>query len=212
MLGERGAFNWNALDFYERVFTNQSNPHHNWDFIYLLIRDQKQQVVLATFFTVSRWKDDVLAPASVSEQAEAIRQENPDYLTSRVLGMGSLITDGEHLFIDKAHPDYIEALKLLSVEAESLREQYDCSMITIRDVDAEDQDLNSIFHAQGYMKVDMPEGTVVESLDWTNTDDYLRRLSAKSRAHVRKDIFKYQDYYTVEVKENPESGGTRACL
>ena len=201
LLGERGAFNWSALNFYEQVFTNQPNSHHNWKFVYLLIRDQEQRVVLATFFTVSRWKDDVLAPASVSEQAEAIRQENPDYLTSQVLGMGSLITDGEHLFIDKTHPDYIEALKLLSVEAESLREQYDCSMITIRDVDADDQDLNSIFHAQGYMKIDMPEGTVIESLDWVDTEDYLQRLSAKSRAHVRKDVFKYQEYYTVAVKE-----------
>ena len=212
LLGERGAFDWNAMRFYEQAFANHTNPHHNWTFIYLLIRDPQDNIVLATFFTVSYWKDDLLAPASVSEQAEAIRRENPNYLMSKVLAMGSLITDGEHLFVDKTHPEYIEALKLLSVEAESLREEYACSMIAIRDIDTDDQDLNSIFHTQGYMKVDMPESAIVESLNWVDTDDYLRRLSAKSRKHVRKDVFGYQHCYAIEVKETlSEAELKRAC-
>lgn len=204
LLGERGAFDRNALAFYEKVFSNHANPHHNWQFIYLIIRDRDQRIVLATFFTVAWWKDDVLSPASVSEQVEQMRKEKPDYLTSRVLDMGSLITDGEHLYLDKTHPDYLEALKLLSVEIETLREQYDCSMVIIRDIDANDQDLNSIFHTQGYLKVDLPEGTVVGALDWIDVEDYLSRLSSKSRTHVRNDIFKYQAYYHVEVKERLE--------
>ena len=200
-LGERGAFDWHALAFYEKVFSNQKRPQDNWQFIYLLIRDRQQKVVLATFFTVAQWKDDVLAPAAVSEQVEEIRKNNPDYLTSRVLGMGSLLTDGEHLYVDETHPYYFEALKLLSVEIETLREKYQCSNVMIRDLDASNQDFNSIFHAQGYLKIDLPEGTVVESLQWNNSEEYLNSLSAKSRAHLRKDVFKYQSCYHIRVEE-----------
>ncbi len=200
ILGERGAFNWNALAFYEKVFSGHENPHHNWKMIYLIIRDRQQKIVLATFFTVAWWKDDVLAPASVSEKIETARKSNPDYLTSRVLSMGALITDGEHLYLDKKHPYYHEALKLLSVEVESLKEKYQCSMVIIRDVDANDQDLNSIFHTQGYLKINLPEGTVIEPLAWTSTENYLQLLSPKSRSHVRKDVLKYQSYYEIVTK------------
>lgn len=203
LLGEHGAYDWSALKFYEDAFSNHKDEKQNWQFIYLIIRDQNEQVVLATFFTIALWKDDLLAPASVSKQVEATRKElqNPNYMTSRVLGMGSAITDGDHLYLDKTHPDCYEALKLLSVEIETLKEQYNCKMVIIRDIDAKDQDLNSIFHNQGYFKVDLPESTVVENLDWHNVEGYLSRLSAKSRAHVRKDVLKYQSYYTIEVKE-----------
>ncbi|SDL81395.1 7-keto-8-aminopelargonate synthetase [Catalinimonas alkaloidigena] len=200
LLGERGAFDWNALAFYEQAFSKQPNPHHNWKFIYLLIRDNTQKVVLATFFTVAWWKDDMLAPAAVSEQVEKIRAENPDYLVSQVLSMGSLITDGEHLYLDKRHPQYKEALKTMNQEIEQLRQQYNCSTVALRDLDAEDEELNTVLHAQGYLQVDMPEGTVVESLDWQDQEDYLQRLSTKSRSHVKKDVLKYKKYYKIEVK------------
>ncbi len=68
LMGERGAFDWNALNFYEEVFANHPITRHRWDFTYLIIRDDQGKVVLATFFTAALWKDDVLATASVSEQ------------------------------------------------------------------------------------------------------------------------------------------------
>lgn len=40
LLGEKGAFDWNALAFYEKVFSNHANPHHNWQFVYLIIGDR----------------------------------------------------------------------------------------------------------------------------------------------------------------------------
>lgn len=202
LLGEKGAFDWNALKFYEDVFTNCTDERQNWKFIYLIIRDKLRKPVLATFFTSAIWKDDLLAPAPVSQQMEALRkvQQNPYYMTSQVLGMGSAITDGEHLYLDKAHPEYLYALKLLSAEIECLKEQFNCSMVVIRDMNADDKVLNKTFHAQGYFKVDLPEGTVVEELDWQDVEGYLSKLSPKSRSHVRKDVLKYQPHYTIEVK------------
>ena len=203
LLGECGTFDWNALKFFEEVFSGCEEDNQNWKFIYLLIRDAHQQVVLATFFTVARWKDDLLAPAAVSEQIEAKRKalQDPSYMTSYVLAMGSAITDGDHLYLDITHPEQQEALKLLSMAVEKLKDEYNCSMVIIRDMQARNQELNSFFHAQGFFKVDLPESAFIEKLNWSAEEAYLDGLSAKSRAHIRKDVLRYQEFYLLECKE-----------
>lgn len=203
LLGERGTYDWEGLRFFEEVFTSGKDEEKNWKFIYLLIRDAQARVVLATFFTVAIWKDDLLAPAAVSEQMEARRKELNDsnYMTSRVLGMGSAITDGDHLYLDKSHPDRLGALHLFSRELDRLKERYDCSMVLLRDIEANDRELNSFFHAQGFFKVDLPESTLIEKPDWASPEEYLQQLSAKNRSHIRKDVLKFQEFYTVENKE-----------
>ncbi len=188
--GERGAMDWDALKLYEEVFSGNASEQHNWKFVYLIMRDQQQQVVLATFFTVALWKDDMLAPASVSQQVEAVRRTDPGYLMSRTLGMGTLVTDGEYLYVDKQHEYYHEALKLLSVEIESLKEEYQCSAVTLRDIDDQANEFNDMFYPQGYFRVNLPETSVIENLGWTDVDSYLQQLSYKSRKHVRKDVLR----------------------
>ena len=199
--GERGAMDWDALKLYEQAFSGNKQEQHNWKFVYLIMRDPQRRVVLATFFTVAFWKDDMLAPASVSQQVEEIRRTDPNYLMSRTLGMGTLVTDGEYLYIDKDHELYYEALKLLSVEIESLKEDYDCSAVTLRDIDARAQDVNDTFYTQGYFRVDLPETSVIEHLGWTDVDSYLRQLSYKSRKHVRKDVLKMAGCFEVSIQE-----------
>ena len=199
--GERGAMDWDALKLYEQVFSENQLEQHRWKFVYLLMRDQQQQVVLATFFTVALWKDDMLAPASVSQQVEAIRRSDPTYLMSRTLGMGTLITDGEYLYADNKHDYYHEALKLLSVEIEALKEEYNCSTVTLRDIDAQANDVHDMFYTQGYFRVDLPETSVIENVGWTDVDSYLQQLSYKSRKHVRKDALKMADCFEVTVQD-----------
>ncbi|MEM9832853.1 MAG: aminotransferase class I/II-fold pyridoxal phosphate-dependent enzyme [Bacteroidota bacterium] len=205
LLGEKGAFDWNALNFYENVFTSYADPKYNWDFVYLRIKDTKGKTVLSTFFTASLWNDDVLADSSVSEQAEQIRKVNPDYLTSRVLSMGTLITDGEHMYLDKIHSQYNEALKMMSSALESLKEQYQCKTVMVRDIAADDKELNQLFHTQGYLQIALPESAVIRQLDWNTEEEYLSRLSRKSRAHIRRDVFKNQSCFDIEVKETLEA-------
>jgi len=200
-LGERGAFDWNAMNFYEEVFAKHSIPRYRWDFMYLVVRDAQQNVVLATFFTAAQWKDDVLAAASVSEKAEEIRKINPDYLTSRVLSMGSLITDGEHMFLNKTHPQYGEALKMMSATVELLKEKHQCNTVMLRDIAADDEELNRVFHTQGFLQITLPESAVIQSVDWQSRAEYLERLSAKSRSHVRKDVLKYESSFDIEIKD-----------
>ena len=203
--GERGAMDWDALRLYEQAFSDNEQPQHNWKFVYLLMRDQQQQVVLATFFTVALWKDDMLAPAAISQQVEAIRQTDPTYLMSRTLGMGTLVTDGEYLYTDAQHEYYHEALKLLSVEIEDLKETYACSTVTLRDISTHDQEVSDMFYTQGYFRVTLPETSVIENLHWTDVESYLQQLSYKSRKHVRRDVLKRLDCFDVSVCETLSS-------
>src|SRR5690606_22629241 len=62
LLGKQGVFDWEGLRFLEESFSDNSQMEHNWDFRYLIIYDQEQQPVLATYITLSIWKDDMLAP------------------------------------------------------------------------------------------------------------------------------------------------------
>lgn len=204
LFAERGIYDWEGLRFMEEVFSKGEDKKKNWKFIYLFIRDAKAQPVLATFFTVSQWKDDLLAPEAVSRQIEAIRKElqAPSYMTSSVLSMGSALTDGDHLYLNNKHPEYSEALKLLSSQVESLKEQYGCSMAILRDINTRDQALNRFFHSQGFFKVDLPESTLIEPLNWKDEEEYLEQLSAKSRAHIRKDVLKWKEFYSIETKDS----------
>ena len=76
------------------------------------MRDRAGKPVLATFFTAALWKDDMLASAEVSELVEQRRAEDPYYLTSTTFAMGSLLTEGDHLYLDR-NADWKGALDLL---------------------------------------------------------------------------------------------------
>ena len=75
-----------------------------WDFTYLVVRDADGTPVAATFFTTALWKDDMLSPADVSREVERRRKEaaDPWFLTSPMIGMGSLLTEGDHLYLDRS--------------------------------------------------------------------------------------------------------------
>lgn len=197
-----GIFDYQGLLTLEKAFQGNKKTEHNWDFIYLIFRDDSGHIILATFFTVGLWKDDVLSHAKVSEELEIIRETDPYYLMSRVLSMGSLITDGAHLYLDRHHPQHQQALKLLCIQIEELKIQFDAKMIMIRDIDANDDELKDFFYQQGYLKIDLPEGTELTPLDFEDVEDYLTRLSPKSRSHVRKDILKNTEMLKIEVKEH----------
>jgi 7-keto-8-aminopelargonate synthetase-like enzyme len=198
LLGKQSAFDWEGLKFLEKVFSNRERPEHNIAFQYFMIRDEKAQPVLATFLTTSLWKDDILAPASVSMQLEEKRKNDPYYLTSKVISMGSLFTEGQHYFLDKKHPQWKEAFQTLLNMIEAMEDK-DIAMTVLRDFE-EDADINEFLHSQGFIKVSMPDSCVVHDLSWKDTEGYLASLSPRSRKHFKKDIQAYEKYFDVEYR------------
>lgn len=195
---DRGVFDWDGLRFLEKTFSKNEKEEENWDFYYFIIRDQFSKPILATFFTYALWKEDMLAPKTVSEKIEAIRLNDPYHMTSHVLSMGSLFTEGEHLYLDKSHPLWHNAMHRILDELEILDGKLNPSMIIFRDFE-KDEVLNEFFHNHGFFKVSMPESCTINNLDWKGTEGFLNRLSSKSRRHFRTDIAPFEDHFNIEI-------------
>src|SRR6185436_3208218 len=111
MFAGRGAFSSTGLRAIEEAFTAPGEPEHSWRFHYWIVRDGRGAPVAATFFTTALWKDDMLSAPEVSAEVERRRHDDPYYLTSTMVAMGSLVTEGDHLYLDRA-ADWRAALRL----------------------------------------------------------------------------------------------------
>lgn len=200
VLGGQSTFDWDGLCFLEEAFKNSEDSENNWSFHYYLIRDATDVPVLATFFTFGLWKDDMLAPESVSQQLEEKRIRDPFYLTSKVLSMGSLFTEGNHFYLNHAHPLSENAIALLLEQVEILNHRLNADMLVLRDFE-EDVQLNRIFHNQGFIKINMPETCIIENVSWNTIEEFATTLSARSKKHFTKEILPYEKTFEILIKE-----------
>ena len=161
-MGKQNIFDWDGMIYLEKTFSKHPDPTNQWKFYYYTIKDNKGNIVVMTFFTYGLWKDDMLATESVSIHLEEIRKNNPLYLTSRVLAMGSLFTEGEHCFINQEHPLAEKALTLLLHKLEEKYNDLNADMLVLRDFD-KDNSYNKTIVDQGYIKIDMPESCVMKT-------------------------------------------------
>jgi 7-keto-8-aminopelargonate synthetase-like enzyme len=204
LLGGRGSYDWNGLNFLERSYYGNSRPENNWKFDYIIIRDEIGKPILATFLTTAIWKDDMMAPEGVSVQVEAKRKamNDPYYLTSKLVSMGSLLTEGDHLYVDRTSPYWKEAINILLETIAQLQEKYQAAGTLLRDLKQGDEEMDAFLMDNGYFKLGMPATHVVEPLNWTNEDGFLSRLSKKSRRHMREGVLRYTDCYEVNIVKN----------
>ncbi len=199
LMGKKGVFDWDGLLFLESVFQNNKLKEHNWKFYYFIIRDHQNQPVFATFFTYNLWKDDMLAPESISIKLEKKRIQTPYLNTSYVLNMGTLFTEGQHYYLNKKHPHWSMALDLMFQKLEELELELNPSMLVLRDFEKDDK-LNQIFHQQGFIKTNMPESCSLEKLSWSNTNEYIASLSSRNRRHFRKEILPFESCFQISYK------------
>ena len=204
LMGGKGTFDWEGQLFLEKVFDGSEKREHQWSFHYFIIRDGDKNPVVTTFLSNSLWKDDMTAPASVSKKLEEVRRGDPYHMTSRVLSLGSTFTEGQHLFLDREHPDWKEAIKLLLQEIEKLSEKVRAEMVVLRDFE-KDEELAKIFNDEGFIPTEMPEACVLEKLDWKDEQDYLERLSSRSRRHFRKEVQPYENKFEIYIVQDPSA-------
>ena len=210
-MGKQNIFDWDGMVYLEKTFSQHPDPTNQWDFYYYTIKDNNGNIVLMTFFTYGLWKDDMLATESVSIHLEEIRKTNPLYLTSKVLSMGSLFTEGKHCFINQEHPLAEKALKLLLDRLEEKYNVLNADMLVLRDFE-KDNSYNKTILDQGYFKIDMPESCVIENQLWHTYEEFISTLSLRSRKHFNKEIEPFEKFYDVVIKDKlskPEI--VRAC-
>ncbi len=202
MLGSNGAFDSNALKFMQKSFSGNEKPEDNWDFHYYVVHDHNKKPVIATFFSVGVYKDDMLSPYGVSVTIENKRKTDPYYLTSKTIGMGTLITEGSHLYIDRTNSKWKEAFKLLEEELTMLSDICGATNIMLRDFDSSDNELRDFFIEEGFFKIDMPNTNIIKGMSWNTTDEYLATLSSKNRWRVRNDVLKNEEKFDIEIKDS----------
>lgn len=199
LLKDKISLDWNGLRLMENSFTANEQIEHNWKFHYFLVRDQNHVPVLATFFTEFLAKDDMLAPVEVSKQIEQLRLNDPYYLCSSMLMMGSLMTLGNHLYIDRSRSDWKRALSLLLDTVWQLQEKNKIATLNMRDFDTDDIELIRFFMDQGFVKIDLPEMFVLEEFHWENPEEFFQRFRSKRKYNLKQEVQKLENYYTINI-------------
>jgi len=197
LLGDHGTFDWEGCRFLEETFCDNPEPENNWKFHYLIIRDENKKPVLATFFTQLLCKDDMVASADVSKQLEEIRKKNRYYLTSKVIMMGSLLSEGNHLYIDRNFSRWHEAMLVMIRIMNEEKQKCGATMIQLRDLDGTDDQMRDFLIKEGFIRVDMPDTHVIEDLSWNTEEELLQTFSSKTRYYVRKQVIKPENNFDI---------------
>tara|TARA_R110002074_G_scaffold274723_11_gene446237 strand:- start:7730 stop:9646 length:1917 start_codon:yes stop_codon:yes gene_type:complete len=197
-IGTQGVIDWDGLLFLETSFEDNDLVEHNWEFRYLIVRDNKGKPILATFMTIGLWKDDMLAKESISRDLEAIRVYDPYHLTTKVLSVGSLFTEGKHLFLDGDHPLKDKALDILMRTLETLEHQTDAKMTVLRDFGSDDP-LGKFLNGHGFVRIQMPDSCAVDLVEREDIEAYISKLSVRNRRHFRKEIQAFEPEFQVDI-------------
>ena len=199
-LGHTAMFDWEGMRLLERSFSGNAQPENNWKFRYYTITDPQGKLVLMTFAVIALQKEDMFAQVSVSRAIEAEREANPYYLTSKGIILGSLFTEGKHLYLDRNSPYWQQAVKELLQQLSGEQEQEQTFSILLRDFDADDQQMHDLMAELGFVKMLMPETCVVEKLQGQSEEEYVRALSQKGRRHFVQKIKRKQHFFEPVVK------------
>ena len=212
LMAERGNFTHSTLRMLEYVFSSKDQPENDWKFKYFKVSDEAGNVILNTFFSTVLLKDDMFSPASVSEQVEQIRETDPFYLTSKSVILGSPITKGQHLFLDRKHASWKKALELLLDEMHKTVERSGATQIMLREFQKDaDPELKNFFMQQGLIEVDILNECRMDGMNWKDQDDYLAQLKGKYRYNVRKEILPFMDKFEMTTEKPTTQEEIRKC-
>jgi 7-keto-8-aminopelargonate synthetase-like enzyme len=205
-LGHRGMFDWKGLLFLEKAFRDNEEKENNWDFHYYIVEDASARVVLMTFFVTALHKEDMFSRVSISRVVEEERLINPYYLTSTGIIMGSLFTEGTHLYLDRESTQWRKAFTLMMEEIYKVQEKTSASNIMIRDLDSADPELKEFMVEQGFVKVDLPESCVVEDLTWDNEEQFLATLTKENKKNYNRYVKRFEQNFDVAFHDQlPEA-------
>lgn len=196
-----GCFDWNGMLFLEQCFSDNETKEHNWNFYYFEIKDKNNEIILLSFFTDCLVKDDMLSPPSVSQAVEERRTQNPYLYTSKSLLMGSSVTTGSHLYLDK-NKNWQLALEMLFDQLTLEKEWLNASQLILRDFEANDNQMKDFMFSQAYFHLNLPDANILNIKNITDVDNYIEQLSSRNRKHIRKDVLPYEKFYEVELYNN----------
>ena len=190
---DKGSFDWEGMHFLEKAFSGNIRERDNWGFNYLAVYEGDTLQAM-TFFTTTYVKDDIFADQSISSQIEKERERDPNYLISKTLMMGSLLTEGQHLYINPECKNRKGLLKTLVDEVNVLQEKEGCQNVILRDFEHEET-ISQFFFDSGFVKLDMPNANVLSLPPFNDMKEFSDRLKSKRKWHFNRDIAPYHDQF-----------------
>ena len=216
VLADRGSFGSRELKLLERTFVEHPDPANRWGFHYYRVIDRAGKTLLATFFTDAIWKGDMLAPASVSRAVERERKNDPLHLTHHVFSMGSLLTEGDHLYLDpelgpagSTRSRAVLELFLNAVQEDATA--LECNTIALRDLEDPEGLLDAFLRTQGFISMPLPDSLELE-ISWQGESEYLASLSPKARYHQKRSVRPFDDAYRAEIFSRRERNANECEL
>jgi 7-keto-8-aminopelargonate synthetase-like enzyme/predicted N-acyltransferase len=180
----------------ERVFHEGSaQPENRWAFRYVLVRDEAG-VAAAAPFTTTLMKDDTFMSADISVALEQERTADPYLFTSRAVVMGTMASEGEHVYL-RPGPGRLAAMVKLAEAGVAEMKAQGCSTLVLRDMH-EDPELRQLLTGQGFVPVPLIESHHV-ALDWKGEDDFITRLPTTTRRKHVRSIHEQSSMFEVEV-------------
>ena len=135
-----------------------------WRFHYYVVRDAEKKPILATFFTDSIWKNDVFSAAEVSRAIEEERLQDPSYQTSRIFSMGSLLTEGNHLYID-TQSQWRFALNMLLQAVRTEAKRAKANTVIFRELSESQGDVGQYLQNEGFARSPCPTVCISSSVE-----------------------------------------------
>ena len=185
VLGGAGCCSWEAQRAVERIFSDQPRPEHRARFHYMLVRDSAGRLVAATFFSEVLGKDDMMMREEVSEAIERRRADDPYLLTSRILMMGSHLSEGCHLYLDRAGP-WRAALRRILDEAGAIRDRVGATSIVLRDLPEGDGPLDRELLRHGFARVPILPSHHIRLVPGEGEADWVAGLGRKRRRNLTR--------------------------
>jgi 7-keto-8-aminopelargonate synthetase-like enzyme/predicted N-acyltransferase len=198
----KGTYNYTGLQFLEKAYSGNSEKENNWKFYYVVLKDEQGTVKLAAFITVGIFKDDFISPIEISKQIEERRKQDPYYLTSKVVALGSLISEGDHLYVDRTDENWKNYLDTFLQKLDKIKDFEGGEGILLRDFNEDDNELNKYFIEKGFFKIEMPNTSILELGGMENFDNLFENLSKRNRKQVRRDSIKPKENYSISIKKN----------
>ena len=115
--------------------------------------------------------------------------------------MGSLLTEGDHLYLDR-NADWKGALDLLMAAVSEHAKAEGAGTIVFRDLHAADLELAEAVRERGYVRTSLPDSLVYEPVEGGD-EEWLSTLSSKARVHQRKSVLPFDDAYDGRVAARP---------
>lgn len=187
----------------ENVFSENIDPVNNWKFYYLEATYGDDQVIARTFVTEAIIKDDLLADKDISVKIEKEREDSAEFLSSKSLILGTLITEGNHFYVDRSKRNWQKGVLQILKKIEEIRDEQQLNQVLLRDFHYDDDELIDVFRNEGYLKIELPSSHFISPSGWISVDEYLAGLSKRHRKYVRQRALELESTFAVELFTEP---------